>query len=345
MQLGNEKIEMKKSLLSKIPDRPARTATAQAFSNIAFIKYWGNRDQLLRLPANGSISMNLEGLFTRTRVEFRADSDRDRLVFNEQEIRGTGLGRVSAFLDITRDMAGIKERAEVDSRNNFPTGTGIASSASAFAALALAATRAAGLDLSEAELSRLARRGSGSACRSVPGGFVEWQMGTSDEDSYATSIADPDHWPLVDCIAILSIEHKTISSTEGHTLAETSPLQAARLADATRRLDLCRRAILERDFEALATVTELDSDMMHAVMMTSTPPLLYWLPTTLAVMEAVRAWRKGGLSVCYTIDAGPNVHVLCPEDQGEQVARRLNGLGGIQRVLSAKVGGAARLVS
>ena len=152
---------------------PAWIATALAHPNIAFIKYWGNRDESLRLPANGSISMNLDGLETRIRVEFRCTSNEspvDSLIINRQPVKGAGLQRVSAFLDLVRQMAGINMRAEVTSESNFPIGAGIASSAAAFAALALAATKAAGLDLSEAELSRLARRGSGSACRSVPGG-------------------------------------------------------------------------------------------------------------------------------------------------------------------------------
>ncbi len=141
------------------------------------------------------------------------------LNLNSQPVSGAGLQRVSAFLDLVRQMAGIHLRAEVISKNNFPHGAGIASSAAAFAALALAATRAAGLDLDEASLSRLARRGSGSACRSIPAGFVEWQMGTGDVDSYAVSIAPPSHWDLVDCIAVLSDEQKSTGSTEGHALA------------------------------------------------------------------------------------------------------------------------------
>ncbi len=153
-------------------------------------------------------------------------------------------------------------------------GAGIASSASAFAALALAASAAAGLKLSEKDLSRLARRGSGSACRSIPGGFVEWQAGQDDDTSYAVSIAPPEHWALVDCIAIVSQEHKPTGSAEGQALAHTSLLQAARLADAPRRLEICRRAILDRDFAAFAEVVELDSNLMHAVMMTSSSPLV-----------------------------------------------------------------------
>ena len=320
------------------------TATAQASPNIAFIKYWGNRDNILRLPVNGSISMNLDGLFTRTSVSFQDSLLADALIINSHEVPGKGLDRVSYILDIIRGMADIHDRAEVLTENNFPSGAGIASSASAFAALALAGSKAAGLDLSEPELSRLARRGSGSASRSIPSGFVEWQAGTTDEDSYAFSIAEPDHWNLVDCVAIVSASHKKTGSTEGHALASTSPLQDARIADASRRLELCRDAIINRDFDLFASIVELDSDMMHAVMMTSTPALHYWKPESISVMSAVRQWRSEGLSACYTVDAGPNVHVICPESELQTVDKKLREIDGVTDVLVAKAGGAAKVV-
>ena len=320
------------------------TAAAQSFANIAFIKYWGNRDNTLRLAMNGSISMNLEGLYTRTTVSFQPGLSSDRLRINGYEVTGKGLSRISYILDIIRGMANINERAEVMSENNFPSGAGIASSASAFAALALAGSKAAGLNLNEPELSRLARRGSGSAARSIPGGFVEWQVGTSDEDSFAFSIAGPDHWDLVDCVAIVSAAHKKTGSTEGHAIAHTSPLQAARVADAPRRLDICRKAILERDFNTFASIVELDSDMMHAVMMTSTPALHYWKPASMEVMICVRQWRDEGMQVCYTVDAGPNIHVICPQTEAQIVEKHLRDIQGVDTVLVARAGGPARLV-
>ncbi len=320
------------------------TATAQANPNLAFIKYWGNRDNTLRLPMNGSISMNLDGLYTRTTVSFQSSLPYDQLIINGHEVMGGGLNRVIYILDIIRTMANIHEYAEVMSENNFPSGAGIASSASAFAALALAGSKAAGLNLSESELSRLARRGSGSASRSIPGGFVEWQAGTSDEDSFAFSIAEPSHWDLVDCVAIVSASHKKTGSTEGHSIAPTSPLQAARVADAPRRLEICRNAILERDFNALASIIELDSDIMHAVMMTSTPALHYWKPASLEVMNCVRQWRMEGIPVCYTVDAGPNVHVICPETEAHTIEKRLREVRGVENVLVARVGGPAKMV-
>ncbi|HQN44503.1 MAG TPA: diphosphomevalonate decarboxylase [Anaerolineaceae bacterium] len=321
----------------------ALTATALAHPNIAFIKYWGNRDQALRLPVNGSISMNLEGLFTRTRVSFDEDLDADILVLNGQDVVGSALSRVSALLDQVRGMVGKKLFAQVESSNNFPMGAGIASSAAAFAALSLAAARAIGLELNEAELSRLARLGSGSACRSIPGGFVEWQPGQGDADSFAISIAPAEHWKLADCVAVIETGHKPVGSTQGHALAGSSPLQAARVADAGRRLNRCRNAILKRDFRALAEVVELDSNLMHAVMMTSTPPLFYWEPASVQLMKAIPTWRHEGLPVCYTLDAGANVHAICPAEAAGQVAEQLNQQPGVQKVLQATVGGPAKV--
>ena len=288
--------------------------------------------------------MNLDGLYTRTTVSVQSSLPFDELIINGHEVMGAGLNRISHILDIIRGLANIHERAEVISENNFPSGAGIASSASAFAALALAGSKAAGLQLSEPELSRLARRGSGSASRSIPGGFVEWQAGTRDEDSFAFSIADPDYWNLVDCVAIVSASHKKTGSTEGHGIAWTSPLQAARVADAPRRLDICRRAILERDFNSFASIVELDSDMMHAVMMTSTPALHYWNPASLEVMDCVRQWRAEGLPVCYTVDAGPNIHVICPAAEAQTVDKRLGEIQGVENVLVARAGGPAEIV-
>ena len=321
-----------------------QTATAVALPNIAFIKYWGNCEAEARIPANGSISMNLGGLETRTTVTFDMSLKADELILNNDPAYGVPLTRVSNFLNGVRKLAGIQNRARVVSENNFPMGAGIASSASAFAALALAASRAAGLDLDEAALSRLARTGSGSACRSIPGGFTEWQVDGCDPDSGAISIADPEYWGLRDCIAIISREHKDIGSTEGHALAYTSPIKVARVEDVHRRLDLCRQAILERDFDAFAGVTELDTNLMHAVMLTSTPSLIYWQSPTLTVMQAVQEWRKQGIAACYTIDAGPNVHVITTQEDKNLVESRLRQLPGVIDVITSYPGGPARLV-
>jgi diphosphomevalonate decarboxylase len=320
-----------------------QTATAIANPNIAFIKYWGDRDSRLHIPANGSISMNLEGLSTHTQVTFDASFRHDQLILDGRNTTGAPLRRVSDFLDRVRRLAGWYWNARVVTTNNFPIAAGLASSASAFSALALAASAAMGLQLSERDLSRLARLGSGSACRSVPGGFVEWQPGRDDFDSYAFSIAPASHWDLADCIAIVNRGQKVIGSTEGHMLAETSPLQNPRISDTPLRLQLCRQAISQRDFDILANVTELDCQLMHAVMITSTPPLLYWQPATQLLARTVQAWRKAGQPVCYTTDAGPNVHVLCPSSYITEMTDQLMQVPGVSKVLVARPGGPARL--
>jgi diphosphomevalonate decarboxylase len=318
------------------------TGTGVACANIALIKYWGNRDPELRIPSTSSISINLDGLTSRTRVTFDRAALTDQFILNGEIAQAATLQRISALLDRVREMSGLHIHARVESENNFPTGTGIASSASGFAALALAASRAAGLELDEPALSRLARCASGSACRSVPDGFVEWQAGDSDQNSYAFSLAPAGHWDLVECVAVFSETRKSIPSQAGHLLADTSPLQAARVADAPRRLAICRQAILQRDFEALTQIVEQDSNLMHAVMMTSTPPLFYWLPTTVQVIRSVIAWRMGGVPACYTIDAGPNVHVLCPAGYAQEITGLLIQTVGVLRVLTAHPGGPAR---
>ena len=320
-------------------------ATAIAHPNIAFIKYWGNQDDILHIPLNGSLSMNLAALTTTTSVEFRTDLRQDDVVIDGRSASPAALQRVSAFLDLIRIYMPEKNvKAIVISQNNFPMGAGIASSASAFAALAAAASRAAGLELEETALSRLARHGSGSACRSIPDGFVEWLPGRDDEDSYAVSIAAPTHWQLVDLIAVVNRAHKEVGSSAGHALAKTSPLQTARVADCPHRLAICRNAVLKKDFTAFAQVVELDSDLMHAVMQTSTPPLLYWEPTTVEIMKSVRAWRADGLQVCYTIDAGPNVHVICLQNDSARVESLLQQIAGVEAIYHSTAGSGVQLV-
>jgi diphosphomevalonate decarboxylase len=320
------------------------TAKAAAHPNIAFIKYWGNQNHELRIPANGSLSMNLEGLDTKTTVSFDTDLDQDQLVLNGEPVGNEALDRVSSLLDRVRELGEIKTKAHVLSENNFPTGTGIASSASAFAALTLASVTALGLCLSEKELSQLARTGSGSASRSIPGGFVEWRAGTDHDSSFAETIAPQEHWDLVDFIVLVSKEHKKTGSSQGHRIADSSPLQKVRVADAKRRLDICRQALLEKNFQDFAEIVELDSNMMHSVMMTSDPPLYYWQPATLEIMAAVQSWRSEGLQVCFTIDAGPNLHLICPAEASQAVKRKLGALVNVKSILTCTPGGPARLL-
>jgi diphosphomevalonate decarboxylase len=333
-----------------------RKATAIAHPNIAFIKYWGNRDDELRLPANPSLSMNLGELHTTTTVAFDAGLERDEVIIDGQPAEEAARGRVSTHLDLIRQLGGMprpspvasgaarRSATRVVSRSNFPPGVGIASSASAFAALTVAACAAAGLNLTEAELSALARRGSGSACRSVPGGYTEWMMGRGNATSFAHSIAPASHWELRDLVVVVSREHKVVGSSRGHGLAVSSPLHAARLLAVPAMLAACKRALLARDLEAMGVLIEEDTVMMHAVMMTSRPALYYWAPATIGVIQAVQSWRTAGLPVYFTIDAGPNVHLICEAGDAAQVESRARALPGVLDVLVSAPGGPARLV-
>lgn len=320
------------------------SATAIAHPNIAFIKYWGNSDDGLRLPVNSSISMNLDGLSAKTSVEWDDDLTADEFTLNNEIQSGDSLHRVSRHLDVLRGRLGRQSKAKVASENNFPTGAGIASSAAAFAALTAAGVAAAGKILSERELSTIARLGSGSAARSIPAGFVEWYAADSHEDSYAQSLFPPDHWNLVDVVAVINKGHKAVGSSAGHPSAQSSPLQNARVAGAEERVTRVRGAIQERNFNELATFVELDSNLMHAVMMTSQPPLFYWEPASLKIMSLIREWRAEGLNVCYTLDAGANVHCICVRSDAPIVSSRLNSLSEVLTTLSANVGGGAHVL-
>lgn len=318
-------------------------ATAVANPNIAFVKYWGQVDKALNLPANPSLSMNLAALTTATTVEFRPGLSTDAVAINNQAAAGPVLARVTEHLDRVRALAGMGERSRVSSRNDFPSGTGLASSASGFAALTLAATRAAGLALDEAALSRLARRGSGSACRSVPAGYVLW-AGQTDADSFGRQVAPPEHWDLCDVVALVAYEHKAVGSHEGHGLAPTSPFYQARLAAVPDRLARVQRAIEARDLAALGTEMEADALAMHGVMLTSQPALLYWQPGTVAVLQAVRGWWAEGLGIWLTMDAGPNVHCFCEAADAGEVEARLRNVPGVQDVIRSGPGAGVRLV-
>ncbi|MFZ4828355.1 MAG: diphosphomevalonate decarboxylase [Phototrophicaceae bacterium] len=320
------------------------TAHTRAFSNIAFIKYWGNHDHRLRLPVSSSISMNLSGLYSETVVEWGTHLEQDSLVLNGQVATPEALSRIVIYLDLVRELYGFDGFFSVSSSNTFPTGAGIASSASGFGALAYAVNQAVGLQLTERELSTLARLGSGSASRSIPAGFVQWHQGYDHASSYAETIAPVDHWELVDVIAIISKGHKAIGSTEGHGLASTSVLQQGRLQDSEGRFERCKQSLLSRDFDSFSEVVEYDSNLMHAVMMTSNPPLFYWQPGSIEVMHQIRQWRKEGIGVCFTLDAGPNVHCICLSNDAPQVQSRLRELEGVIDVLVATPAGAAHSV-
>jgi diphosphomevalonate decarboxylase len=333
-------------------------ATAIAPANIAFIKYWGIQDAARTLPYNGSISMNLDACLTTTTVDFDPALPADEVTLAlygkaPEHAIGGPLDRVVKHLDRLRALAGLAWPARVASANNFPSDAGIASSAAAFAALTLAGAAALGLDLDERQLSLLARRsGSGSACRSIPTGYVEWRVPDGpfdaerwDEEAFAASLAPPQHWALADVVAVVDPGAKKVGSAENHRLAATSAFFPTRLAELPARLDEVRAAIAARDLEQLGQAVEADAVSMHVVCMTARPPSFYWNPGTLEVIHAVRAWRADGLQSYFTIDAGPNVHVICAAADRAEVERRLAALPGVQFTIGNGAGDGARLTS
>lgn len=322
---------------------PLLKATGVANSNIAFIKYWGNRDIAYRIPRNDSVSMNLDHATTTTTVEFDAGLADDQVTIGEQAAQETARARVVAHLDRVRALAHLETKARVQSQNSFPTGAGLASSASAFAALSLAATRAAGLDLSERALSILARQGSGSACRSIPAGFVEWIAGSHSEDSYALSIAPPEHWDLRDAIAVVSTEEKKVGSFAAHAAAQTSHFLAERVQALPIRFHHVRRAILAKDLALLGPAIEEDAIELHFIAMTSIPPIYYWSPGMVRVIQSALQWRADGLAVYFTLDAGPNVHLICEAKDVDQVATLARAVPDVLQVIVNAPGGAAHL--
>jgi len=318
--------------------------TAKAPANIAFIKYWGRRDEKLRLPVNDSISMNLSGIYTLTTVEFLPNLKSDEIEVVGEKISNEGKERIIAHLERIRRLAKIKTFAKIKTKNNFPKGTGLASSASGFAALTLAGAVAGGLNLSLKQLSILARQGSGSACRSIPDGFVEWKAGDSSETSYAYSLYPPEWWDIRDIVAIVGEAAKKVSSSEGHVLAESSPFYRSRILGMKKKIRELKRALKRKDFEKFGEIVEEEAINMHAVMMTSKPPLFYWLPKTMEIILKVGDWREAGIPVYFTIDAGPNVHLICLKKDVKEVVKRLKKLK-IKKIIVNKPAKGARIVS
>jgi diphosphomevalonate decarboxylase len=322
-------------------------STARAYSNIALIKYWGKRDDRLALPNNSSISMTLDQLYSETTVTFRPDLDQDVFCINGAVRPEAERFKVSRFLDILRQEADLHWRAEVLSTNTVPTAAGLASSASGFAALALAAYDALGIEYHAKKLSQVARMGSGSASRSIYGGFVEWHCGelSDGSDCYASQIAKASHWDIKMAVAVLEGQQKSVSSREGmKRTVKTSPFYPGWLATIEQDLNLARRAILERDFEKLGRVAEANALKMHASMLAANPPFTYWQPSSLKLIHKIWALRQEGLPIYFTMDAGPNIKILyLPEDESV-VCSEFRSLPEVKDWLMCAPGPAASLI-
>lgn len=323
-------------------------ARAIAHPNIALAKYWGKRPWGHNLPAVPSLSVTLAGMATTTEVCLGAEAD--TLELDDEEVAGRPLARVSALLDLLWQegaRSGERPKAKVRSRNDFPTAAGLASSASAFAALAVAGNEALATGLPPEHLSCIARRVSASAGRSLFGGYVELLAGEEGQLRLpARPVAPADHWDLRLVVAVTTEGKKEIGSTEGmnHT-AETSPLYPAWVDGAEAIFRRVRSAVLERDLEALGAAAEHSALTMHASALAADPGLLYWNDVTFRVMKAVRRAREEGLPAWFTIDAGPHVKVLTTPQHEADVERLVRELPGVLRAIDAKVGGPARVVN
>lgn len=297
-------------------------------ANIAFIKYWGQKDPYLILPYNDSFSMNLSACYTIVDLIIEENKLISELYIKDyqqtdfKQEKGEALIRVKKFLRVTEKFFNKKINFgfRIYSQNSFPKKSGIASSASFFSALALAFTLFFGEKLSEKQLSILARlSGSGSACRSVPDGFCWWKKGRDSLTSYTFSLAPPSFWDLNDLVLIVSSEEKKVSSVEGHKNAPTSPFFKFRIKDVERRLKLIKKAFLQKDFTLFGNLIEEECLSMHMVMMTQKPPLYYWSGRTIELIKKTIALRENGLEVYYTIDAGENIHLICQRKDSKKI--------------------------
>lgn len=316
-------------------------AVAVAHPNVALVKYWGKRASAGNLPATGSLSVVLGGLSTTTTVRFDPGLAVDHVVLDGHADPATAR-RVSACLDVLRQVAGVATCATVESHNDFPTGAGLASSASGFAALVVAGAAALKLDLGPERLADIARQGSGSAPRSLQGGIV--LLRNRGDGTTCEQLARPSDWPLEVVVAVTTTAAKAISSRAGMAFSEqTSPYYDAWVRTHGEDLEVATTAVRNRDFDALAAVAEHNCLKMHAVMLSTRPPLLYWTPGTVACLHRIAELRQSGLPVFFTVDAGPQVKAICLPGSADAVAAALSAVPGVQAILRSPLGEAARV--
>ena len=321
----------------------AMQQTAIAHPNLAFVKYWGKRRGRLNLAATDSISLTLDGYRTSTTVGFEAGLEQDVFTLNGERQPAE---RVTALLDLVRRQAGLRCGARVESRSTVPTAVGLASSSAGFAALSLAACAAAELPTDVARVAELARRGSGSAARSLLGGWVEMRSGAHRDGSDFTvqELATGNPWDVSVVVALTSRQAKRISSTAGmNRTAASSPYYQAWLRTAAADFRKAKRALLDGDFPAFASVAEQNCLKMHASAIASTPPVLYFEPATLAAIRTVWELREGGTGAFFTVDAGPQLKVLCKTEDRPRVEAALRQTAGVLDVIAMSPGPGAWL--
>ncbi|EGP4891260.1 diphosphomevalonate decarboxylase [Enterococcus faecium] len=313
---------------------------ARAYTNIALIKYWGKKNEELILPMNNSLSLTLDAFYTETEVIFS-----DSYMVDEFYLDGTlqdekATKKVSQFLDLFRKEAGLSLKASVISQNFVPTAAGLASSASGLAALAGACNTALKLGLDDLSLSRFARRGSGSACRSIFGGFVEWEKGHDDLSSYAKPVpSDSFEDDLAMVFVLINDQKKEVSSRNGmRRTVETSSFYQGWLDSVEGDLYQLKQAIKTKDFQLLGETMERNGLKMHGTTLAAQPPFTYWSPDSLKAMDAVRQLRKQGIPCYFTMDAGPNVKVLVENSHLSEVQETFTKLFSKEQVITAHAG-------
>ncbi|MEU5901550.1 MULTISPECIES: diphosphomevalonate decarboxylase [Streptomyces] len=334
------------------PTGTAGSATAVAHPNIALIKYWGKLDERLILPRTDSLSMTLDIFPTTTRVRRSPGAGHDEVTLGGKPAQGEAERRIVAFLDLVRERAGSTDRAVVDTENTVPTGAGLASSASGFAALAVAAATAYGLDLDATALSRLARRGSGSASRSLFGDFVVWHAGRHDapeEEADLSSYAEPVPAGPLDpalVVAVVNAGPKDVSSRAAmRRTVDTSPLFEPWAVSSKDDLTAMREALGRGDLETVGEIAERNALGMHATMLAARPAVRYMSPASLTVLDSVLQLRRDGVLAYATMDAGPNVKVLCRNADADRVAGVVRGAAQGGAIHIARPGPGARLLT
>ena len=289
-----------------------KNGKARAHTNIALIKYWGKADEALIIPMNNSLSVTLDRFYTETRVTFDETLTEDQLILNGEAVNAKESAKIQRYMEMIRKEAGISEHALIESENFVPTAAGLASSASAYAALAGACNEALQLGLSDKDLSRLARRGSGSASRSIYGGFAEWEKGNDDETSFAHRV-EADGWEneLAMVFVVINNKSKKVSSRSGMSLTrDTSRFYQYWLDNVEPDLKEIKEAIAQKDFKRMGEVIEANGLRMHATNLGAQPPFTYLVPESYDAMRIVHECREAGLPCYFTMDAGPNVKVL-----------------------------------
>ncbi|OCX40576.1 diphosphomevalonate decarboxylase [Staphylococcus haemolyticus] len=289
-----------------------KSGKARAHTNIALIKYWGKADEALIIPMNNSLSVTLDRFYTETRVTFDETLTEDQLILNGEAVNAKESAKIQRYMEMIRKEAGISEHALIESENFVPTAAGLASSASAYAALAGACNEALQLGLSDKDLSRLARRGSGSASRSIYGGFAEWEKGHDDESSFAHRV-EADGWEneLAMVFVVINNKSKKVSSRSGMSLTrDTSRFYQYWLDNVEPDLKEIKEAIAQKDFKRMGEVIEANGLRMHATNLGAQPPFTYLVPESYDAMRIVHECREAGLPCYFTMDAGPNVKVL-----------------------------------